>query len=136
LRAGAALEARPAGGCEPVEQLLLAAQDSSHQGEIAGDLGFAEPGRGAREVGLDRLEIGPRFANHLERSPVASGDDLGEIRDDQVAAADGFARVRLLEPRYDPEERRLTRPVWADDPDAGAGRELEVDAVEDPARAE
>ena len=56
---------------------------------------------------------------------------LGEIPDGEPGGQPGFAGEPVVLARHDPQQRRLARPVGADDPDLGSRVEGEVDAPED-----
>jgi hypothetical protein len=56
--------------------------------------------------------------------------------DDRAAAQGDGARVGLGAAGEEPQQRRLARPVRADQADPRAGGQLEVEAVEDPPPAE
>ena len=61
---------------------------------------------------------------------------LRQERDDDAATAHGRAGVRLLEPGDQLQHRRLAGAVRADDADAGARLDREVEPVEHGSAAE
>ena len=59
---------------------------------------------------------------------------LSEDAQRQATLAMDGPLVRLVEPGRDPEQRRLARSIWADQPDAIPNGERRLDAVEDHER--
>ena len=80
-------------------------------------LGVRDPGAPSeeREDGLSRLER----ALLVE---IPHGERLRRARDE--------ADVRRLEPRDDPKQGRLARPVRAEEPESGARADREIDPLE------
>jgi hypothetical protein len=91
-------------------------------GELLGDL--------VEAVEL-RLDLVDGLLDVLEHGPA-----LGERRlllehpDGRLGVLDGVAVVGLLEPRHDPQQRRLAGAVGTDDTDLGAVQERQRDVVE------
>src|SRR5690606_29825596 len=56
---------------------------------------------------------------------------LGEVADTGALHGPRFALEVGIDPGHDAKERALARPVGADDPDLGTGKEREADVLED-----
>ena len=94
-----------------------------------------------RQLGRHRLEVRRPRANG--RAQVGGGHErvvemrlLGEEADRQPALARHRAAVGLIRAGRDPHERRLARPIRADQPDPVAERDRAGDPVEDRERAD
>ena len=135
-RARPAVDARPAGGLPALDQLLLAAQHAGHPVEIGGELGRCELLGDTVKIAVELVEIGTGRTDGLECVPLVSERVLREEGDDDPAPPHRCARVGLLEPRDQPQHRRLARPVRADDTHAGAWLDREVEPVEHGSAAE
>ena len=133
---GTPLEARAAERLPALQQLLLPAQHACHPIEVAGEVGRAEALADRMQLGVQLGEIGSRGEHGLERRARVAERVLRQQRDDGAATADDLAAVRRLGTECEPEQRRLAGAVGADDADACAGLDGEVDAGEDAARAE
>ena len=135
-RPPAAVDARPSGLLPAVDELLLAAENARHLVEIRGERRRGELVGDAVQLTVELVQVGPCRADRLERVPLVPEWVLREERNDDSAAADGGARVGLLEPGDEPEHGRLAGAVRADHADAGARLDREVQAVEHGSAAE
>src|SRR4051812_20480641 len=131
-----ALEAVGPGRLPLLEQARVALEHALHPVEVARERGVRELRLAAREVGLERREVRPGVADRPAHAALVAADQLREVRDDRAAAQGHRAGVGLVASREQAQERRLAGAVGADQPDAGAGGQLEVEAVEDPPAAE
>ena len=123
--------------CLPaLDELLLAAEDARHLVEVGRELRRGELVGDPVQLAVELVQVGPGRADGLERVPLVAERVLRQERDDDPAAAHGGARVGLLEPGDEPEHRRLAGAVGADDADAGARLDREVQAVEHGSAAE
>ena len=66
-RAGAAVDARPAGGLPALDELLLPVEDARHLVEVGGELRRGELVRDSMEVAVELVEVGTGSADGLER---------------------------------------------------------------------
>ena len=126
-----AADLRPAG-----EQPLLARERPRHRVEIARERRVGEAGLGGVQVGLERRDLGPGREHGRQRRALVARDLLGQERVHEPAPADDLARVGMLEPGEDPQQRRLAAPVGPEHADPRAGGQLEVQPVEHAAAAE
>jgi len=131
-----AFEARRAERLLLLEQLRVALEHAGHAVEVAREGRVGELRLDAGEVGLERRDVRPGVADRLAHGALVAGDQLGEVGDDRPAAQGDRARVGLVGARQQAQQGRLPRAVGADQPDAAAGRQVEVEAVEDPPAAE
>ena len=88
------------------------------------------------ELLLQLGQIGPGGLHGLERVTAVALDLLRQVRDDQAAALRQLAGVEGLLPGQQAQQGRLAAAVRADHAHAGAGLDVEVEALEDRARAE
>ena len=88
------------------------------------------------ELGLDPGDVGPGRVAQLDRAARIGAHQLGQVGRGHPAPAHRRVGVGLLEPGEDPQQRRLPGAVLADDADARVVVHLEVEAVENSARAE
>ena len=96
--------------CLPaLDELLLAAKDAGHLVEVGGELGRASWSETRCSSRSSSSQVGPRGADGLERVSLVSERMLRQERDDDPAAADGGARVRLLEPGDQPQHASTCR---------------------------
>jgi hypothetical protein len=96
-------------------------------GELLGD---------AVQVAVELVEVGAGGAHRLERSPRVAQRVLRQEGDRDAAAARDRARVRLLDPGEQAQQRRLAGAVRTDDPDPRPLRHGEVEPVEHGPAAE
>ena len=133
-RAGAALEARAARGRPALDAALLAVEHARHPVEVAAECAQQRGDLG--QLLLQLGQIGPRGVHGRQRVAPVALDLLRQIRDDQAAPLRQLAGVELLQPGQHEQERRLAAAVRADHAHAGAGLDVEVEPLEDRARAE
>ena len=88
------------------------------------------------QLAVELVQVGACRPDGLECVPLVSERVLRQERGDDPAPADGRARVGLFEPGDDAQHRRLAGAVRADDADAGAWLDREVEAVEHGSAAE
>jgi hypothetical protein len=132
----AASEAVGAERLAALEQRRLALEHARHAAEVLAQRGVGELVLGALQVALERGELGAGVADRLAHAALVAGDQLRQVRDDRAAAQGDRTRVGLVGARQQPQQRRLPRPVCADQAHACAGREVEVETVEDAPAAE
>src|SRR5581483_4461319 len=89
-----------------------------------------------RKLALELVEVGPRRAQHGVGVTHVAFRLLRQERDDEAAAARYVARVGCLLAGKDPKEGRLAAAVRADHAQADARLDVEIEPVEDLARAE
>ena len=88
----------------------------------------ARAGRGEAQVVGDAAGEQERILQHdAELAAVVHEVDLAQV----VAVHAHGALARIVEAPHEPRERRLAAARHADERDAGAGRDVEVDAVQD-----
>ena len=88
------------------------------------------------QLGLELGDLRPRGEHRGQRGALVARDLLRQERVHEPAAAHDVARVGVLEPGEDPQQRRLAAAVGAEHADPRAGGQLEVEPVEDAAAAE
>ena len=118
------------------EQPLLVGERARHRVEVGRERRVGEPPLGGVQLGLGLGDLGPRGEHGRQRRAVVALDLLGQERVHEPAAADDVARVGVLEPGEDPQQRRLAAAVGAEHADPRAGGQLEVEPVEHAAAAE
>ena len=126
-----AAELGPAG-----EQPLLVGERARHRVDVGGERRVGEPPLGGVQLGLELGDLRPRGEHRGERRALVARHELGQERVHEPAAADDLARVGVLEPGEDPQQRRLAAAVGAEHADPRAGGQLEVEPVEHAAAAE
>ena len=131
-----ALEARRAERLLLLEQARVALEDAGHAVEVARERRVGELRLDAGEVGLERRDVRAGVADRLAYRALVAGDELGEVGDDRAAPQGDRARVGRVGAGEQAQQRRLPGAVRADQADPGAGRKVEVEAVEDPPAAE
>src|SRR6185312_3549947 len=82
------------------------------------------------------VQVGPRSAQRLQRVALVALELLREEREDEPTALRDCAGVGRLLTREDAEQGRLAAAVRPDHTHANAGLDVEVEPVEDQARAE
>ncbi len=95
--------------------------------------GGAELRLDLRELRLELVEIGPRGAQRLERVAVVALELLRQEREHEAAPLRQLATVGGLLAGEDAQQRRLAAAVRADQAQAGARLDVEVEPVEDRA---
>ena len=131
-----ALERMPLDLVELVEQALLAVERALHRTEVGDHRGIAQAGGAQLELVLDARDLGPGSMAQLDRAARIWPHQLGQVGRGHPAPAHRRIGVGLLEPGENPQQRRLAGAVLADDTDARVVVHLEVEAVENSARAE
>ena len=124
------LDARAAERLPALEQLFLTAEHARHLLEVCGESRRPQLIRDAVQLAVELGEVGSSRKHRLDGSARVAEWMLREVGDGEPAAAHRRSGIGLLEPREQPQQRRLAGTVGSDDPHARPRLDREVEPVE------